>query len=189
MKAFQHEVTYIYHIFFSFYPSIEEGKRRADRQLSTSKLDTAVVSNLTAPPSFSKRRVRVTWEAEGWGEGEENATELESAEPAQFGSNAYDDSDGYYGSVADTRSAESQQVIGRLIKHSGRRALLNDYYVRAAFCLPSLRLVLNSKAVSTLGHLFCYSRYFRRFMALTSDTDLLFSTKSFSNVVARRHNP
>lgn len=52
----------------------------------------------------------MTWEAEGW-EGEETATELEldSAEPAPFGSNAYDD-DGYYGSVADTRSAESQQV-------------------------------------------------------------------------------
>lgn len=51
----------------------------------------------------------MTWEAEGW-EGEETATELESAELAQFGSNAYDDSDGFYGSVADTRSAESQQV-------------------------------------------------------------------------------
>ena len=55
------------------------------------------------------RRVRVTWEAEGW-EGEETATELESAEPAQFGSNAYDDSNGFSGSVADTRSTESQQV-------------------------------------------------------------------------------
>lgn len=51
----------------------------------------------------------MTWEAEGW-EGEETATELESAEPAQFGSNAYD-KDGYYGSVEDTRSAESHQVM------------------------------------------------------------------------------
>lgn len=95
-------------------PSIGGGrKRRSGKPASPdftylSRVDF-VVSNLTAPPQFLKRRVRVTWEAEGW-EGEENATELESAEPAQFGSNAYDDSDGFYGSVGDTRSAESQQV-------------------------------------------------------------------------------
>lgn len=79
----------------------------------TQRVLVFIVSDLTAPSQFSKRRVRVTWEAEGWEEGEENATELESAEPAQLGSNAYDDSDGFYGSVADTRSAESQQVSDR----------------------------------------------------------------------------
>lgn len=58
----------------------------------------------------------MTWEAEGWEEGEEIAAELESAgtdspEQAPFGNlDQYDDGDGYY-SVADTRSAESQQVI------------------------------------------------------------------------------
>lgn len=52
----------------------------------------------------------MTWEAEGWGEGEESTAGLESAESA-----AYDDVDGYYGSVADTHSAESQQQVRVLV--------------------------------------------------------------------------
>lgn len=65
----------------------------------------------------------MTWEAEGWGEGEESAAGLESAESAAFGANdQYDDVDGYYGSVADTRSAESQQqVICWLIQHNSSK--------------------------------------------------------------------
>lgn len=59
----------------------------------------------------------MTWEAEGWEEGEENAAEVESAgtdaaESTSIGNmDEYDDG-GYY-FVADTRSAESQQVIRR----------------------------------------------------------------------------
>ncbi|CAM9482022.1 unnamed protein product [Pylaiella littoralis] len=78
-----------------------------------------------APNQFSKRRVRVTWEAEGWEEGEENAAEVESAgtdaaESTSIGNmDEYDDG-GYY-FVADTRSAESQQhyhegLVGTLLQ-------------------------------------------------------------------------
>lgn len=69
-----------------------------------------------APPQFAKRRVRVTWEAEGWGEGEQNAAQLDSGvtdagQATSFRSNDQYDDNYYYGSVADTDAAESQQVM------------------------------------------------------------------------------
>ncbi|CBJ32640.1 conserved unknown protein [Ectocarpus siliculosus] len=80
----------------------------------------------SAPPQFAKRRVRVTWEAEGWGEGEQNAAQLDSdvtdaGQATSFRSNDQYDDNYYYGSVADTHAAESQQhyhegLVGSLLQ-------------------------------------------------------------------------
>lgn len=94
-----------------------------------------------APPQFSKRRVRVTWEAEGWEEDDQNAAQgnTEAGELASFGgADRFEDEEGYYGSVADSRSAESQQVSSFFRWF----AIVEETYGASSSCSRVLRCLL-----------------------------------------------